>query len=78
MRAEMARQRKTTEGLGLVLGVSTATAARKCKGDSDWRPHELTTAAEWMERPVSQFLPPGYTIERVPVMVLVGPAEEVA
>jgi hypothetical protein len=58
IRAEMARQRKTVEGAGLILGLSKQAVSQRWRGARDFRTHELMALAEWMGVPLDQFLPP--------------------
>ena len=64
VRAELGRQRKTGSEVAEVLGrlrgkpaVSRQSASAKLRGAVALTPHELVALAQWLEVPVTQFLP---------------------
>ena len=56
LRAEMARQRRTSIELAACLGVSQATAARRTNGETPLDLDEIETIAAWLDVPVAALL----------------------
>lgn len=52
IRAEMAKQRKSTADLALVLGVHKETARGRRRGDSPFTLPELEKVALWLDVPI--------------------------
>jgi hypothetical protein len=62
IRAEMTRQLRTAGRAAAVLRKSKQAWSKQWRGETDIKPQELLALAEWLEKPVEQFLPPGYTL----------------
>lgn len=56
IRAEMARQQKTQRDLGEVLGIDQGSASLRLSGRRSFRAEELAAIAEWLGRPIGQFM----------------------
>lgn len=72
VRAEVARQRRTSMSAAKVLGKSRAAFSHQFRGKGDYRPLELLALAEWLGVDVERFLPPGYALGWI------GPKDRVA
>lgn len=57
VRAEMGRQRKTQAELASVLGITTATAARRLSGAVPFDVVELMQLSEWLDIDAAGLMP---------------------
>lgn len=57
VRAEMARQQKTQDDLAELLGIVQPSVSLRLAGKRSFRGEELAALAEWLQVPVSTFLP---------------------
>lgn len=55
VRAEIARQRKTVQGLAVVLGSSQSTASRRYLGEVPFDMCEMFDVADWLGVTVTEF-----------------------
>lgn len=67
VRAELARQRKTSQALARALGISPQAMSRRTTGDLPFDIDELEIAARFLNVPVAQLLGlPTPTVAKVP------------
>lgn len=57
IRAEMARQHRTQRELAEVLGLPAPSVQLRLVGQRAWRAEELVALADWLGKPVGNFLP---------------------
>lgn len=60
VRAELARQHKSTADLAVALGVTTRTASKRLKGEQDFDATDLGKIANWLGVAVETFVPHGH------------------
>lgn len=65
VRAEMARQRKTSSDLATALGTSQSSASRRLTGETAFDLDEVAVVADWLNIPISQVLRRGHFSEAV-------------
>lgn len=58
VRAEMARQHRTQDGLAALLGVTQQSVSPKVRGLASFRAEELKVIADWLQVPITQFTAP--------------------
>lgn len=49
--------RHTQAELALLLGIKQSAVSKKLRGERPFYPHELYAVAEWLDRPLGDFLP---------------------
>jgi transcriptional regulator with XRE-family HTH domain len=58
--------RHTQADLAALLGIEQSAVSKKLTGRRPFFPHELYAIAEWLDRPMSDFLPVSSDLGRVP------------
>lgn len=57
VRAEISRQMKPQRELVEILGISQAQVSERVRGDVEWRISELVKVAEFLDVPLTHFVP---------------------
>lgn len=59
VRAELARQNKTQRDVAEAIDMAQPVVSLRLQGKRSWRAEELARLAEWLDVPVSRFIPDG-------------------
>lgn len=57
VRAEISRQKKPQREIADILGLSQQQVSERVRGDVEWRISELVRVADWLQVPITNFLP---------------------